>query len=76
MSVQISENLVYEMVELLTEPKCINPSNDECVLHLGKRNKVLDQLLILRRQILEKQSRYSMVHNLFPLKNSKGMSTP
>ena len=74
MSVQIPENLVYEMVELLTEPKCIRPAKDECVLHLSKRNKVLDQLLVLRRQILEKQSRYSMLHNLFPNKNSKGIS--
>lgn len=76
MSVQVPENLVYEMIELLTEPKTIKPAKDECVLHLGKRNKMLDQLLILRRQILEKQSRYSMVHNFFPLKNSKGISTP
>ena len=71
MNVKIPENLLYEMVELLVEPKYINPSEDECVLHLSKRDRILDQLLVLRRKALESKKGLPMIAGLFPLARSR-----
>ncbi len=52
MSVKISENLFFEMVDLLMEPKSMIPAKSECILHLAKRNNVLDRLLRVQRNVL------------------------
>ena len=71
MSVKIPEDLLFEMVELLVEPKYLNPTQDECVLHLAKRDRILDQLLVYRRKALESKKGLSMLKGLFPLPNSR-----
>ena len=70
MSVKIPEDLLFEMVELLVEPKYLNPTEDECVLHMSKRDRILDQLLVHRRKALESKKGLSMLKGLFPLPNS------
>lgn len=50
--VQVPENLFYEMLELLKQPCSLNPAEGKCVLHLEKRNQVLDRLLQIRREIV------------------------
>ncbi len=52
MDVKIPENFLYKLVELLVEPKSLKPAKDECVLHLSKRDQILDQLLLMRRKAL------------------------
>ena len=71
MDVKIPEDLLYEMVELLVEPKYLKPSEDECFLHLGKRDRVLDKLLVLRRKALSPKKGLSPFAGIFSLKSSK-----
>jgi hypothetical protein len=69
MDVKIPENFLYQMVELLVEPKLLRPAKDECVLHLSKRDRILDQLLLMRRKALAQKQEPATVKALFPLKN-------
>ena len=50
--VVIPESLFFDMVDLLKAPKTLAPAEGKCVLHLDKRNDVLDRLLKLRRDIV------------------------
>jgi hypothetical protein len=69
MDVKIPENLLYQMVELLVEPKSLKPAKDECVLHLSKRDQILNQLLVMRRKaLLQRQDNVSF-KAIFPLRN-------
>ena len=69
MDVKISENLLYEMVELLVEAKTLKPAKDECVLHLSKRNHILDQLLVMRRNALTQKQGQKPIYGIFPPNN-------
>jgi hypothetical protein len=69
MDVKIPEDVLYEMVELLVEPKYLDPSENECVLHLDKRDRLLDQLLVLRRKALASKKGIAMLNVVFPIKN-------
>jgi hypothetical protein len=51
--VNISEDLFFDMVDLLREPKLLTPRTSECVIRLDRRNNVLNRLLAVRREILE-----------------------
>lgn len=75
MYVKIPEDLLYEMVELLVEAKALKPAKDECVLHLSKRNRVLDQLLVMRRNTLAQKPGQEPLNENFPTKNNS-QSTP
>lgn len=70
MYVQIPEDLLYEMVELLVETKALKPAKDECVLHLSKRNRVLDQLLVMRRNSLAQKPGQKSLNENFSTKNN------
>ncbi len=52
MSVKISENLLFEMVDLLMKPKTMIPLDNECVIHMAKRDSVLKNLLRVQRGVL------------------------
>ena len=69
MDVKIPEDVLYEMVELLVEPKYLKPSENECVLHLDKRDRLLDQLLVLRRKALASKKGVAMLNGAFPIKS-------
>jgi hypothetical protein len=47
------------MVDLLREPKTLIPAENTCVLHMEKRNDILDQLLDVRRSVVEPGAGYS-----------------
>ena len=49
MNVKIPEHLFYDIVELLTEPKLLNPADNECVVNIDRRDAVLRQLLNIQR---------------------------
>ncbi len=68
MDVKISENLLYEMVELLVEAKSLRPSENECVLHLSKRNRILDQLLVMRRNALNHRDGHKPLYGILSSK--------
>ena len=51
-TVEISDKLFFDMVDLLREPKTLIPAEDKCVLQMKKRNDVLDRLLGIRRSVL------------------------
>ena len=70
MDLKISENFLYELVEMLVEPKSLRPANNECVLHLCKRNRILDQLLVLRRNALSRKQGQESIYSIFPIKNN------
>ncbi len=70
MDVKITEDLLYEMVELLVETKALSPGKDECVLHLSKRNRVLDQLLVIRRNTLAQKPGQKPIYGIFPAKEN------
>lgn len=36
----------------LVEPKLLRPARDECLQHLNKGDRILDQLLVMRRKAL------------------------
>jgi hypothetical protein len=69
MDVKIPENFLYQMVELLVEPKTLRPAKDECVLHLSKRDLILDQLLLMRRKALAQNQEPASIKTIFPMKN-------
>ncbi len=69
MDVKIPENFLYQMVELLVEPKTLRPAKDECVLHLSKRDLILDQLLLMRRKALAQNQEPASIKAIFPMKN-------
>ncbi len=50
--VLVPEKLFYEMLELLKQPRSLNPAEGNCVLHIEKRNHVLGRLLQIRRKIV------------------------
>lgn len=52
MSVKIPDELFYEIVTLLTEPKVFNPAEKECVVSMEQRDAVLRQLLQIQRSRL------------------------
>ncbi len=56
-SVKIPENLFYDIVDLLREPKSLAPLAQECTLPLDDRNTVLDQLLVIRRHLVRNAGR-------------------
>ena len=49
MNVKIPENLFYDIVALLTEPKLLNQAENECVVNIDRRDAVLRQLLNIQR---------------------------
>jgi hypothetical protein len=69
MDVKIPEKFLYQMVELLVEPKSLKPAKDECVLHLSKRDQILDQLLVMRRKALLQQKDNASLKAIFPMRN-------
>lgn len=52
MSVEISEKLLFDMVDLLVEPKALIPSEGKCVINLDARNDIVRQLLKIQRRVL------------------------
>jgi hypothetical protein len=52
MSVKIPEELFYDIVTLLTEPKVFNPAQKECVVSMDRRDQVLQRLLKIQRSRL------------------------
>ena len=52
MSVKIPEELFYDIVTLLTEPKVFNPAEKECVVSMERRDEVLQRLLRIQRSRL------------------------
>lgn len=70
MDIKIPENFLYQMVELLVEPKALKPAKDECVLHLSKRDQILDQLLLMRRKALSENQKPASINSLFSMKNT------
>jgi len=44
--------LFFDIVDLLREPKSLIPADGTCVLHLTKRNHVMDRLLAIRRSVV------------------------
>jgi len=68
MDVKIPENFLYQMVELLVEPKSLRPAKDECVLHLSKRDRILNQLLLMRRKALAHNHDPASYKTVFPTK--------
>ena len=56
-SVKIPDKLFFDMVDLLREPKSLTPLTEECVLQLDDRNAVLNKLLVIRRQLVQKTGR-------------------
>lgn len=69
MDVKIPEKFLYQMVELLVEPKTLRPAKDECVLHLSKRDLILDQLLLMRRKALAQKQEPASIKAIFPMGN-------
>lgn len=49
MSIKIPEELFYDIVTLLTEPKVFNPAEKECVVSMERRDSVLHRLLQIQR---------------------------
>ena len=52
MAVQIPEQLLFDMVQLLTEPKALIPAEGTCVLSIEARDRVLNDLLQVQRNFL------------------------
>jgi len=49
MSVKIPDELFYDIVTLLTEPKVFNQADRECVVSMERRDEVLQRLLRIQR---------------------------
>ena len=52
MSVKIPDELFYDIVTLLTEPKVFNQAEKECVVSMDRRDAVLRKLLQIQRSRL------------------------
>ena len=50
--IRVPESLFYEMVDLLKQPRSLNPAEGNCVLQIEKRDHVLGRLLQIRRKIV------------------------
>ena len=52
MSIKIPEELFYDIVTHLTEPKVFNPAQKECTVSMERRDQVLQRLLKIQRSRL------------------------
>lgn len=56
-SVHIPEKLFFDIVDLLREPKSLIPANRECVVGMDRRDRILDALLQIRREVVQDSGR-------------------
>lgn len=66
MNVKIPEDLFFDMVDLLVEPKTLLPTSGDCVLAMENRNHVLNRLLDIRRAVVQASGPSPAAGHKFP----------